>query len=211
MAFDFKKEYKDYYVTNNKPNIIVIPKMNYIAVKGKGNPNDENGEYKKSIELLYGIAYTIKMSKKNNHVIDGFFDYVVPPLEGLWWQEGNDSSIDYNKKDEFCFISIIRLPDFVTIDDFNWAIKEATIKKKRDYSKVEFMEYNEGLCIQCQHIGTYDEEPKTINKMHEYMSEFGYELDINNKRFHHEIYLNDPRKCDPSKIKVVIRHPIKIK
>ena len=209
MAFDYKKEYKEFYLPKNQPSMIEIPKMNYIAVFGKGNPNEEDSEYQKSIALLYGIAFTIKMSYKGNHKIDGFFEYVVPPLEGFWWQDGNYGEIDYRKKDQFEFISVIRLPDFVTKDDFDWAIKEATNKKKQDFSKVQFLTYEEGLCVQMMHIGSYDKEPTTIERMHQYMEEHGYELDITNTRYHHEIYLSDPRRCDSSRLKTVIRHPIK--
>lgn len=208
MPFDFKKEYKEFYMPKNKPSIVEIPKMNYIAVRGKGNPNDENGEYKSSIGLLYGIAFTIKMSYKGSHKIDGFFEYVVPPLEGFWWQDGV-KGMDYARKDDLNFISIIRLPDFVTKDDFDWAVTEATKKKKRDFSKVEFVAYDEGVCVQCMHIGSYDNEPETVRLMHEYMTENGYKLDITDERFHHEIYLSDPRKCSVDKLKTVIRHPIK--
>ncbi len=209
MAFDYKKEYKEFYMPKNKPSIIEIPKMNYIAVRGKGNPNDENSEYKNSIGLLYAIAFTIKMSYKGAYKIEGFFEYVVPPLEGFWWQEGNKYGIDYKSKDKFNFISMIRLPDFVTKSDFDWAIEEATKKKKQDFSKVEFLTYEEGFCVQCMHIGSYDDEPTTIDLMHKYMKENGYELDITETRFHHEIYLSDPRRCEISKLKTVIRHPIK--
>ncbi len=209
MAFDYKKEYKEFYMPKNKPSIVEIPKMNYIAVRGKGNPNDENSEYKDSIGLLYAIAFTIKMSYKGTHKIDGYFEYVVPPLEGFWWQEGNKKGIDYKSKDKFNFISIIRLPDFVTKKDFEWAVNEATNKKRQDFSKVEFLSYDEGICVQCMHIGSYDDEPKTISLMHKYMIENGYELDITDNRFHHEIYLSDPRRCDISKLKTVIRHPIR--
>ena len=209
MAFDYKKEYKEFYMPKNKPSIVEIPKINYIAVRGKGNPNDENSEYKDSIGLLYAIEFTIKMSYKGTHKIDGYFEYVVPPLEGFWWQDGRKDGIDYNNKDQMNFISIIRLPDFVTKEDFEWAIKEATNKKKTDFSKVEFLSYDEGICVQCMHIGSYDDEPSTINLMHEYMIENGYELDITNNRFHHEIYLSDPRRCDVNKLKTVIRHPIR--
>lgn len=209
MAFDYKKEYKEFYMPKSKPSIAQIPKMNYIAVRGKGNPNEENSEYKASIGLLYAIAFTIKMSYKGTHKIDGYFEYVVPPLEGFWWQNGNKYGIDYTSKDKFNFISIIRLPDFVTKEDFDWAIQEATKKKKQDFSKVEFLTYDEGLCVQCMHIGSYDNEPATIDLMHEYIKENGYELDITDTRYHHEIYLGDPRRCDVSKLKTVIRHPIK--
>ena len=210
MAFDYKKEYKEFYMPKNKPSIVEIPKMNYIAVRGKGNPNDEEGEYKKTIGLLYGIAFTIKMSYKGTHKIDGYFEYVVPPLEGFWWQDGR-VGIDYNQKEELNFISIIRLPDFVTKKDFDWAIEEATKKKKQDFSKVEFLTYDEGMCVQCMHVGSYDNEPTTVELMHKYMEENGYVLDITDKKFHHEIYLSDPRKCDENKLKTVIRHPIKKK
>lgn len=208
MAFDYKKVYKEFYMPKKKPGIVEIPKMNYIAVRGKGNPNDENGEYKSSIGLLYAIAFTIKMSYKGTHKIDGYFEYVVPPLEGFWWQE-NTEGIDYNRKDDMNFISVIRLPDFVTEDDFKWAVDEATEKKKQDFSKVEFLTYDEGICVQCMHIGSYDNEPETVELMHKYMEENGYKLDITDSRLHHEIYLSDPRRCDESKLKTVIRHPIK--
>ena len=208
MAFDYKKEYKEFYCPKNKPSIVEVPKMNYIAVRGKGNPNDENGEYKQTIGLLYGIAFTIKMSYKGSYKIDGYFEYVVPPLEGFWWQDGIDG-VDYDKKDQFNFISLIRLPDFVTKKDFDWAIQEATKKKKQDFSKVEFLTYDGGICAQCMHIGSYDDEPTTIKMMHEYAILNGYQLDINPTRYHHEIYLSDPRRCNTSRLKTVIRHPVK--
>ncbi len=209
MAFDYKKEYKEYYMPTNTPSIVEIPKMNYIAVRGAGNPNEENGEYKNSITLLYAIAFTIKMSYKGTHKIDGYFEYVVPPLEGFWWQDGNKFGIDYKNKDKFKFISVIRLPDFVTKEDFDWAIEEATKKKKQDFSKVEFLTYDEGVCVQCMHIGSYDDEPTTIELMQNFIEENGYVLDITDTRFHHEIYLSDPRKSETSKLKTVIRHPIR--
>ena len=208
MAFDYKKEYKEYYMPKNKPSIVTVPKMNYIAVRGKGDPNAEDSEYKRSIGLLYGIAFTIKMSKMGDHRIDGYFDFVVPPLEGFWWQEGI-SGIDYSHKENFNFISVIRLPDFVTEEDFKWAVEEATKKKKTDFSDVEFFTYDEGLCVQCMHIGTYDDEPETVEKMHEFMESEGYTLDISDKRMHHEIYLSDVRKVAPEKLKTVVRHPIR--
>ena len=163
MAFDYKKEYKEFYMPKNKPGIVEIPKMNYIAVRGTGNPNEEDSEYKASISLLYAIAFTIKMSYKGTHKIDGYFEYVVPPLEGFWRQEGNKSGIDYKSKDKFKFISVIRLPDFVSKEDFDWAVQEAAKKKKQDFSKVEFLTYDEGVCVQCMHIGSYDDEPATVN------------------------------------------------
>ena len=208
MAFDYKKEYKEFYMPKNKPSIVEVPTMNYIAVRGKGNPNEEGSEYKQSIGLLYGIAFTVKMSKMGSHRIDGYFDYVVPPLEGFWWQE-NTKEIDYSKKEDFHFISVIRLPDFVTKKDFDWAIEEASKKKKEDFSKVEFLTVDEGLCVQCMHIGSYDDEPGTIEIMHEFMTAEGYELDITDTRLHHEIYLSDARRVAPERLKTVIRHPVK--
>ena len=210
MAFDFKKEYKEFYMPKNTPSIVNVPKMNFIAVRGSGDPNKEDGEYKKAIGLLYGIAYTIKMSKKSDHRIDGYFDYVVPPLEGFWWQDGV-TGVDYDNKDSFEWISVIRLPDFVTKEDLDWAIREAAAKKKQDFSKVEFFTYDEGLCVQCMHIGSYDDEPDTVQRMHEFMKQEGYELDISDERMHHEIYLNDARKTEADKLKTIIRHPIKKK
>ena len=208
MAFDYKKEYKEFYMPKNKPSIVVIPKMNYLAVRGKGNPNEENGEYKNSIGFLYAIAFTIKMSYKGSHKIDGYFDYVVPPLEGFWWQNDSDE-IDYTHKENFNFISLIRLPDFVKKSDFVWAVQEATKKKGVDFSKVEFLTYNEGTCVQCMHIGSYDNEPETVALMHDFMQLKGYELDVTENRYHHEIYLSDPRKCAVEKLKTVIRQPIR--
>ena len=210
MAFDFKKEYKEFYLPKDQPGIVDVPKMNYIAVRGKGDPNAEDGEYKQSIGLLYGIAFTIKMSRKTDHQIDGYFDYVVPPLEGFWWQEGIQG-IDYAHKENFQWYSVIRLPDFVTKEDFEWAKEEAARKKKTDFSRVEFFTYNEGLCVQCMHSGPYDDEPATVEKMHQHMEQQGNVLDISDQRMHHEIYLSDARKTDPAKLKTVIRHPIRKK
>ncbi len=208
MAFDYKKEYKEFYMPPKKPTIVEIPKMNFIAVRGKGNPNEEDGEYSKAVGLLYVIAYTLKMSYKGDYKIKDYFQYVVPPLEGFWWQEGI-KGVDYSNKNSFKWISIIRLPDFIRKEDFEWAIEEATRKKKIDYSKVEFLTYEEGLAVQCMHIGPYDDEPKTVEAMHKFALENGYQIDINEERYHHEIYISDPRKCDISRLKTVVRHPIK--
>ena len=209
-AFDFKKEYKEFYMPKNTPGIVTVPSMNFIAVRGSGDPNQEDGEYRQSIGLLYGIAFTIKMSKKGDHQIEGYFYYVVPPLEGFWWQDGVNG-IDYARKEDFQWISVIRLPDFVTEDDFRWAVDEAAKKKKQDFSKAEFLTVEEGLCVQCMHIGSYDDEPATVAIMHEFMEQQGYALDITDKRMHHEIYLSDARKVAPEKLKTMIRHPIKVK
>ena len=208
MAFDFKKEYKEFYLPKAKPELVTVPPMNYIAVRGKGDPNEENGAYKQAIGLLYGVAYTIKMSKKGDHRIEGYFDFVVPPLEGFWQQEGT-ATIDYARKENFEWVSVIRLPDFVTKADFDWAVREATIKKKQDFSAVEFLTIEEGLCVQCMHTGPYDNEPETVAAMDAFLAENGYATDITDTRWHHEIYLSDVRKTAPEKLKTVIRHPIK--
>ena len=206
--FDYKKEYKEFYLPKNKPELIDVPAMNYIAVRGQGDPNEEGGEYKAAIGLLYAIAFTIKMSEKGNHKIEGFFDYVVPPLEGFWWQDGVDG-VDYAHKEDYQWISLIRLPDFGTSLDIDWAVEEATRKKQADFSRVEFYSYTEGMCVQCMHIGSYDEEPATVQAMEDYAHAMGYEIDISETRFHHEIYLSDARRCSPEKLKTVIRHPVR--
>lgn len=208
MTFDYKKEYKEFYIPKNKPEIVDVPEINFIAVRGKGDPNEEGGAYKAAIGLLYGIAFTIKMSKKGSHKIDGYFDYVVPPLEGFWWQE-DTTGVDYSRKEDFCWISVIRLPDFVAEEDFRWAIEEAGRKKQQDYSKVEFLTIKEGLCVQCMHIGEYDDEPATIALMDRFLQENGYVNDFSEKRMHHEIYLSDARRVAPERLKTVIRHPVK--
>lgn len=207
MAFDFKKEYKEFYMPKSQPSIVELSKANYIAVRGKGDPNEEDGEYKRAIGLLYAIAFTIKMSYKGSHKIDGYFDYVVPPLEGLWYIDSG--KIDYANKSKFCWISIMRLPDFVKKSDFDWAIKQASEKKKLDFSDVEYFEYDEGVCAQCMHIGSYDDEPATIEKIEQYAKSQGYVMSSDDGRLHHEIYLCDPRRTKPDKLKTVIRLPVK--
>ncbi len=208
MAFDYKKEYREFYLPKDTPSIVTVPRMNYIAVRGHGDPNVEGGEYKLSIELLYGVAYTIKMSRLGGRRIDGYFDFVVPPLEGFWWQDGS-AGIDYSRKAELNWLSALRLPDFVTEADLSWALAEAERKKKRDFSKVTFMSREEGVCVQCMHIGPYDDEPATVELMHRRMAEEGYALDISEECLHHEIYLSDARRVAPEKLKTVIRHPIR--
>ena len=210
MAFDFKKEYKEFYMPKSKPEIVTVPKANYIAVRGKGDPNDEGGAYQQAVGILYAVAYTLKMSYKANYRIEGFFDYVVPPLEGFWWQDGVDG-IDYSDKSTFNWVSVIRLPDFVTQKDFDWATGEAEKKKHLDCSKAEFLTIDEGLCVQIMHIGPFDDEPATVSMMNAYLLENGYENDFSGSRLHHEIYLSDARKVAPEKWKTVIRHPIKRK
>lgn len=208
MAFDYKKEYKEFYMPKNKPSIVKVPPMNYIAVRGKGNPNDEGGEYQQAISILYAIAYTLKMSYKTDYKINGFFEYVVPPLEGFWWQEGI-KGVDYNSKDTFHWISVIRLPDFVSETDFSWAVQTASEKKKLDCFRAEFLTIDEGLCVQIMHKGSFDLEPATIALMDDYLKEQGYVNDLNDQRLHHEIYMSDARRVAPEKWKTVIRHPIK--
>ena len=208
MAFDFKKEYKEFYKPKNKPEIVDVPKANYIAVRGKGDPNEEGGAYKQAISVLYAVAYTLRMSYNTDYKIKGFFEYVVPPLEGFWWQDHTDG-IDYTDKSAFNWISVIRLPDFVTQKDFEWAVETATKKKKLDCSSAEFMTIDEGLCVQIMHIVPFDNEPETVALMDEYVAQNGYMNDMNEGRLHHEIYMSDARKVAPEKWKTVIRHPIK--
>lgn len=208
MAFDFKKEYREFYLPKAVPALVEVPAMPFVAVRGKGDPNAENGEYKAAMEMLYGLSYTIKMSYKGDHRMDGYFEYVVPPLEGLWWQEGVQG-VDYTRKEDFCWIAMIRLPDFVTREEFAWAVGEATRKKKADFSKAEYFVYEEGLCVQCMHLGPYDDEPATAAAMDAFLAEKGYENDMANGRFHHEIYLGDPRRTAPEKLKTVLRHPVR--
>lgn len=208
MAFDFKKEYKEFYLPKAAPELVDVPPMNYLAVRGSGDPNEEGGAYQQALSVLYALAYTIKMSYKGTHKIEGFFEYVVPPLEGFWWQDGVDG-VDYAHKSGFHWLSVIRLPDFVTQADFQWAKEEAARKKKLDCSFAEFLTIHEGLCVQLMHLGSYDSEPASVELMDEFLARNGYENDLSDKRLHHEIYLSDPRKTPPEKWKTVIRHPIK--
>ena len=208
MAFDFKKEYKEFYMSKSVPEIVTVPKANFIAVRGMGDPNQEGGAYQSAVSILYAVAYTLKMSYKTDYRIEGFFEYVVPPLEGFWWQEGTDG-VDYRDKSTFHWISVIRLPEFVTKKDFDWAVEEAARKKKLDCSLAEFLTIEEGLCVQIMHIGPFDNEPSTVALMDQYIAENGYANDMNEARLHHEIYLSDARKVAPEKWKTIIRHPIR--
>ena len=208
MAFDFKKEYKEFYLPAATPQLVDVPNMNFIAVRGSGDPNEEGGAYQQALGVLYALAYTIKMSYKGEHKIQGFFEYVVPPLEGFWWQDGV-AGVDYADKSGFHWISVIRLPDFATEADFQWAKVEAKRKKKLDCSAAEFLTRREGLCVQIMHLGSYDSEPASVALMDEYLKKNGYQNDLSDRRLHHEIYLSDPRKSSPEKWKTVIRHPIK--
>ena len=208
MAFDFKKEYRDLYQPKTKPSIIEVPAMRFLAVEGQGDPNEAGGAYQNALELLYGMAYTLKMSYKTDHAIEGFYQYVVPPLEGFWWQP-DVTGVDYACKASFQWVSVIRVPEFVTEADFTWAVQTATAKKRLDFSPVRLVEIDEGLCVQCMHVGPYDNEPATVDAMHAFAEAQGYVPDFSDTRRHHEIYLSDPRKADPAKMKTVVRHPIR--
>ena len=199
---------KEYYLPKNKPEIVTVQKTNYIAVRGKGNPNEVGGAYQQAISVLYAVAYTLKMSYKSDYKMDGFFEYVVPPLEGFWWQDGVDG-IDYSDKSTFNWISVIRLPDFVNEKDIEWAKETAAKKKKIDCSSAEFLTVDEGICVQIMHVGSFDDEPKTVEIMDRFLAQNGYENDMGGGRLHHEIYLSDARRVAPEKWKTVIRHPIK--
>ena len=212
---DYKKEYKDLYMPKEKPCTVDAPTISFIMVDGKGNPNVEGGEYQQAIELLYALTYTIKMSKMGSNKPEGYFEYVVPPLEGLWWLD-DDSHSDFSSKERFCWTSMIRQPEFVTPDVFDWACKTVLKKKPQlDPSKARLQVYHEGLSVQMMHIGPFDEEPKTIAQINEFIKENHYYDAISEvqpdgmiKR-HHEIYLSDPRKSEPAKMKTVLRHPVK--
>ena len=208
MPFDYKREFKEYYLPPKKPGIVEVPRMSFVAVRGAGDPNDENGQYKEALELLYGISFTIKMSPKAGHDIDGYFAYVVPPLEGFWWIDGL-AGMDFSRKADLSWISCIRLPEFVAPEVFDWAKAEATRKKKRDFSAVELLSVAEGLCVQCMHLGPYDDEPATVEAMHAHAAAQGYVPDFEGGRLHHEIYLSDPRRSAPEKLRTVVRHPIR--
>jgi hypothetical protein len=214
MAKDYIKDYKDLYLPETKPMIIDIPEMQFAAVEGKGDPNDKNGEYPIAMQILYNIQYTIKMSKMDNNKLNGYFDYVVPPLEGLWWFDNNEKDSPKNKS-KYNWISLIRLPEFVDKNIFKWACEEVAKKKKTNTEKAYLLKYNEGLCVQCMHIGQYDDEQRTIDLIDTFIEENNLKNDITDKRRHHEIYLSDPRKIDfiPFlfhfiKLKTVIRIPV---
>jgi len=205
---DYKKDQKPLYQPKTTPAIVEVEEMQFVAVEGRGDPNDENGEYQSAIEVLYGIQYAIKMSKKGNNVPKGYFDYVVPPLEGFWWLE-NEAGFTPENKSKYCWISLIRLPEFVDESVFEWACKEVSKKKKIDTSKAKLLKIEEGLCVQCLHIGSYDNEPETLKLIAGFIEENGLQSDINDVRRHHEIYLSDPRKTEISNLKTVLRVPVK--
>ena len=207
MAFDFKKEYKEFYLPPQTPILITVPPMQYVAVRGRGDPNAETGEYQRALGVLYALAYTIKMSKRSDRRMDGYFDFVVPPLEGFWWQE-QDAGVDFQYKDQFRWIAMIRLPDFVTADAFAWAKEQAKAKKKLACDSAELLRVSEGLCVQMLHLGSFDAEPASIRKMEDFAQAQGFRIDLGPQRRHHEIYLSDARKVAPEKWRTVLRLPI---
>jgi hypothetical protein len=207
---DYKKDHKDLYLPKPTPMLIDVPEMQFVAIEGRGNPNDENGEYQRALEVLYGIQYTIKMSKKGNAIPDGYFDYVVPPLEGFWWFDNNEKIVPLDKS-KFNWLSLIRLPEFVDKSIFKWACDEVTKKKKIETKNAKYIKIKEGLCVQCMHIGSFDDEPKTLKLIEEFIGENNLINDINDKRRHHEIYLNDFTKTDVNKLKTVLRIPVRNK
>lgn len=208
MAFDYKKEYKDIYKPSKKPGLIEVGPINYVAVRGKGDPNQEDGEYQRALQILYGVSFTIKMSPKAGHHLEGYFEYAVPPLEGFWKLPKGVEYLDPSRKRELEWISCIRLPEFVTPDVLDWAKEEATRKKGVDFSAAEFLTVDEGICVQCMHIGPYDDEPASIDRMREFAENEGYTFDEDPKRLHHEIYLSDPRRTAPERLKTAIRIPV---
>lgn len=207
MAFDYKKEFKEFYLPPKKPMLVDVPPMRYLAVRGSGDPNEPEGAYQQALGLLYAVAFTIKMSERGGHRIEGYFPYVVPPLEGLWWTD--EGPLDLTHKERLRWISMIRLPDFVSEADFAWAVAEASAKKGRDFSRVELLPYDEGRCVQCMHIGPYDREPETLAAMDAFCAAQGYTADLSAARRHHEIYLSDPRRAAPEKLRTVLRCPVK--
>ena len=208
MAFDFKKEYQSFYLPARTPQIVTLPAMRFLAMRGAGDPNLEDGSFKQAVSVLYAVAYTIKMSKLGDHRMEGFFDFVVPPLEGFWQQEGG-GAFDPARKDALRWICVIRVPDFVTEAECAWAAEEAGRKKRLDCTGAELLTIEEGLCVQILHLGPFDSEPASIRLMEEYAAQQGFEPDFSGDRLHHEIYLTDARRVEPEKWKTVIRHPIR--
>lgn len=208
MTLDYKKEYKNLYLPKEEPELVRVPAMKFFAMEGSGDPNEEGGSYSKAVEILYALSYALKMSGRGDYKIDGFFEYVVAPLEGLWWMDDTVSGIDYRNKSGFRWISMIRQPDFVTEKIHQWAVTQVMKKKKVDASPSKLWTYEEGLCVQIMHRGSFDDEPRTVLKLENFLKESSYRNDIGDLRKHHEIYLSDPRKSEPEKMKTVIRHPI---
>ena len=206
---DYKKTEKHLYLPK-APAIVQVPEMAFFAVDGAGDPNTSPA-YQQAMEILYGLSFTVKMSRMSGEEPAGYFDYVVPPLEGLWWTDdpGFDGKPPADKND-FRWTSLIRQPDFVTEDIFGWALERLAKKKPElDLSKARFLRWEEGLCAHLLHIGPYDEEPASIDKLSAFTETEGYSVDFSETRRHHEIYLGDPRRTAPEKLKTVIRHPVK--
>lgn len=202
---DYKKEFKDLYMPKTKPMSIQIPEINFIMVDGKGDPG--NQEYQDAVSILYALSFTIKMSKMKENQPQGYFEYVVPPLEGLWWCE--DDKFDFNKRDTWRWTSMIRQPEFVTCDVFKWAVSECSKKKPELNIGIARLEvFMEGLCVQMMHMGPFSDEPQSVMMMHQYMKENNLKDMTGSERKHHEIYLSDPRSTEPLKLKTVIRHPV---
>ncbi len=208
--FDYKKEYKDLYLPPKKPMVIEVPEMTFIAVDGQGDPNTCPA-YRNALEMLYGLSWTIKMSKMGGEKPPGYFEYVVPPLEGLWWVDDTlFNGFNIKEKGRFCWTSMIRQPEFVNMETLEWACKRLSAKKMGlDLAAARLWTFQEGLCVQMMHIGSYDEEADSIQLLERFTEEAGYTIDISSKRRHHEIYLSDPRKCQKQNLKTVIRQPIK--
>ena len=205
-AFDYKKEYRDLYMPKDKPVLIEVPPMNFLMVDGSGDPNN-NPEFQEATELLYGLSYAIKMSKKKGKQPEGYFEYVVPPLEGLWWID--EGSFSLEKRDNWKWTLMIRQPEFVNEEFIQWATKELKRKKPElATEKVRFAAFEEGLCVQIMHIGPYSTEPETMRKVEAFLSERGLQDRLSNGGKHHEIYLSDPRKAKPETMKTVLRHPV---
>ena len=209
MAFDFKKEYKEFYMPKNRPEIVTVPKANYIAVRGKGNPNEIDGAYQQAISILYAVAYTLKMSYKTEHKIEGFFEYVVPPLEGFWWTEEGGHDLLSVPRSTWRWTSALRAPEYATPQVLHWALEECARKKPGvDLSGVRLETVTEGLCVQCLHVGPYDAETAAMERMMAFAGEQGLRPSDDPARRHHEIYLGDPRRVPPEKWRTILRLPV---
>lgn len=204
MAYDFKKEQKAFYVPGRRPVLIDVPPMRYVAVSGEGDPNEEGGEYKRAMEAVYAVAYTIRMSPQSGFNIPGYFAFVVPPLESLWSME---DGIDLSRKDALEWTAMIRLPDFVTQEVFDEAVANAAAKKGIDPELPAYLKYNEGSCVQCLHVGSYDDEPATIRSLVDFAAAQDLTIEQEPRR-HHEIYLSDPRRTATGQLRTVIRLPV---
>lgn len=208
MPYDVKKELKSLYVPGRCPGVIDVPRMRFAAVDGSGDPNEPDGEYKSALGKLYSVLYTIRMSPKSGLEFPGYETFVVPPLEGLWEQSGQPAGagIDYSRKHDLRWTAMILLPDFVDDAGFQTAVEAAAAKKGGDYSNVYVLDYDEGQCVQCMHAGPYDDEPRTLDMMRGFMAEHRLLPDL--MRRHHEIYLSDPNRTAPDRLRTVLRIPV---